>query len=164
PLQQLLGQKVRVTLACRQGHQLLAGRVGMAGRDFLELKVGRRLILIPYRSLCSIRRKVGGKRPAPQEHRQALLNIDPSLRRRLILRFGEVVSADGALMNLFFGLPLRLKMKDFVGRGVVVATVRTGTVPVLHGVLEAVGEEALQLNAARRTERVSFDDICFVRI
>lgn len=168
PLQHLAGQQVEATVLCGQRSRVLAGKVGMAGRDFLELQDKRGIFLIPYRQLCSIRWQADRKRSAAHERRRPPLDLDPSLRRRLILRFGEVVAEDQGLLQLFFGVPLRLKLKDFLGRSVMVyasptdaGTSDTGT--LLYGVLQAV-EEALQLRAGERVDQVRFEAICFIRI
>lgn len=168
PLEHLAGQQVEATVLCGRRPRTLSGKVGMAGRDFLELEDRRQLLLVPYRQLCSVRWQGDWRQPAAHQHRHLPLDLDPSVRRRLILRFGEVVAEDRGLLQLFLGVPLRLRLKDFLGRPVMVYaspadTGLTDTATLLYGVLHAV-EEALQVRAGGRVDEVRFESICFVQI
>lgn len=163
PLQRLVGRPVQVAVAWPHGSLTLAGPVRTAGRDFLELAVDGGSVLVPYRSLCAVSTTHQGTPTPGPGHQQAAVDLPPEFRRRLILRFGEVVSADRRLMDLFFGVPLRVRLKDLLGQAAAVATTRQETEPVVRGVLEAV-EPELRLCADGQEKRVRFEEICFVRV
>ena len=164
-LQHRVGQDAEASLACggEQRPRVVAGKVRMAGRDFLELTARREVLLIPYRQLCAVRWRLGHKGTAPKAPLHPPIDLDPLLKRRLILRFGEVVAEDKALMDRFFGIPLRRRLQDFLGRAVRVQTNRPSGTQMVYGVLAAV-EEALEVQSGPRLERVGFEEICLIRL
>ena len=109
--------EVRPTIANNEAEQaeknVVTGFVHLAGRDFSILKNENKLLLLPHRQIGKI--ELLNRFTIPHDP-PSLNNIDPCLRRCLTFRFGEVVSGSPELIQIFFGLDLRMFLLLSIGK------------------------------------------------
>jgi len=156
----LRGIMARLVIACGSCPEELVGCLQDAGRDFLQLYTVGQKKFIPFNRICSIHRCDENQ---IIEHEQELIDIPLSLRRELVLHFGEVVSASPFLINIFFGLPLHLLLLSFLGCTVKVKL--EDETKIVKGVLVGSEEGHLQLqNDKNQIKQINFIKICFISI
>lgn len=154
-LRMLRGISVRVETSCGGAKQELAGCLQEAGRDFLQLYNEGQKEIVPFSRICSVSRS-GEKQVC--KHDQELADIPLSLRRSLVLGFGEVVSKSPFLINIFFGLPLHLHLLVFLG-----CTVRVQTDhEVFFGILAESEEGYIHLRVNNHIQQINIDKICHI--
>ncbi|MFZ5828079.1 MAG: hypothetical protein ACOY94_27560 [Bacillota bacterium] len=174
---QLLGITVRVTVECRGAEPepgqpeppaeppkgedvvIVLGGLKDVGRNFIQVDTVGPQTYIPFDRICLVERTDTG--PVLPVQQPALLDIDPQLRRNVILRFGETVSCSPELINIFFGLPLHLRLVSFIGCPAVVQAAGR----LVEGTLCAAEERFVQIQVAEnRVRQINLADICFVRV
>lgn len=114
----LIGLKVNVTLTCSipdQPEQLvnLIGFVALAGRDFVLIRKKKKEFIIPY---VHIKCMSLNKKYAEPEHEAKLSDIEPCFRRNITYHFGRTVSSSPELIELFFGLDLKVYLLLLINR------------------------------------------------
>jgi hypothetical protein len=93
----------------------VTGRAFLAGRDFVILNKGHKMLLVPYLNICRIDLSNRWAEPL----KEARLNeIDPCLRRCLTFQFGKVVSSSPELIHIFFGLTLSIFLQKLIDKEV----------------------------------------------
>lgn len=132
------------------------GKITTAGRDFLQINPTGSYLFILYEKLHSISRS----EDIMMEHEQEFIHADEQTRRKLTLQFGEFVAKNNELVNLFFGVPLLVYLKDFKGHDVVV---RTNDGKVKGILTEIDGDQITLLNKMDRVE-VNLRDICYLKV
>ena len=157
-LRRLRGFLLQVNGDCGTDEIPVVGILKDAGRDFLELETFGRCIFIPFKRICLIRWVPGEH----QGHQPALINLDECSRRDLVLNFGKVVSGDPNLINIFFGLPLHLRLITFLGCRVEVETENSGE--LIQGVLSDSQEIYIQIQTDNQLEQVNFNKLCVINV
>ncbi len=157
----LRGLRVQVEVDCGEQKEHLAGVLEEAGQNFLQLAEGGIKRFILFLRLCAVKREDEGNPENNHECMQELLNIDPCLRRDLVLRFGEVVSKNPFLINVFFGIPLNMRLADFLNSMV---QVKRESGDIVQGVLTEVEENQIRVKVNKREETINFNEICFIEI
>ncbi|MBE3577906.1 MAG: hypothetical protein IMX00_09495 [Limnochordales bacterium] len=147
-----------------------AGILRDAGKDYLELDWGKRekrgdreeqrRVLLPYGRVCMVTVQDPDESFEPPHHPE-LIDIDPDLRRDLVLSFGRVVASNPELISIFFGLPLHLRLRQEAG---VRITVRLEG-DTVTGQLSEVDEESIKVRTAPGAEhRIILAEVCAILI
>lgn len=160
-VRRLIGITVRVAVSCEGNPAAVevSGGLKDVGRDFIQVDTVGPQTFMPFDRICTITRTDTG--PLPPRQGGALRHIDPVLRRNLILRFGETVACDPELINIFFGLPLHLRLTRFLGQQAFVQTDGQS----FEGPLCAAEEEFIHVQVAEnRVRQINLADICFIRV
>lgn len=110
------------------------GVLGSTGRDFIQLDTKSGCIFILFERLASITRLNND-----QEHKQDAK--ERKVNKELVLNFGEFVSTQPNLINLFFGIPLHTLLQNYIGENVEVKTDKQ----IVSGTLVTVDETNLQI-------------------
>ncbi|MGE5481514.1 MAG: hypothetical protein ACM3VX_01220 [Bacteroidota bacterium] len=173
------------------GCESYAGRVRDAGKDYLELALGEREesgerdegehgpvreqhagrhdeqhVLIPYSRTCTVTAK---RYDDDEESAPALPlgpidispDINPDLRRDLVLNFGKTVAGNPDLISTFFGLPLHLRLRQVVGSQTIVRLDRE----TVAGKLFDLDENSIKVRTALGVERqINLADVCAILI
>lgn len=106
----LVGMHVNVTLTCEVPDQAgqnanIVGFVAIAGKDFVMIRRKKKEFIIPYAHIKCISTKKGYNEP---EDEARLSKIDPCFRRNIAYHFGRTVSSSPELIEIFFGLHLKI--------------------------------------------------------
>lgn len=180
----LRGVLARVNVECNSSQEHIIGRLKDAGRDYIELDtVGQREFIL-FQRICSFTHAAAETCEKFYIHEPELLDIDPCLRRDLVLNFGKVVSSNPELFNIFFGLPLHLRLLQEIDCKVEVRM--EAKEKLIKGILTSSQEKFIEVktNEKKNTnekqtekdgkredkednkeiQRVNFDDICFIRV
>jgi hypothetical protein len=136
---------------------VVTGFVHLAGRDFSILKNDDTFILIPHQQICKI--ELQNRFIIPLEP-PSLNNIDPCLRRCLTFRFGEVVASSPTLIQIFFGLDLRVFLLLFIDKEIKLI-VENGTI---EGKVFDVDGETLIICENDNNKPIPLEDICVIVI
>lgn len=94
--------------------EIVGGTVVTAGRDFLQISVLGKSIYILYNRIISIALNV--KKDCIPMKDDSMINRKDM--RELVFNFGEFVSKDLELINLYFGIPLYKHLKNARGEDV----------------------------------------------
>ncbi|MBM7693057.1 hypothetical protein JOC77_002496 [Peribacillus deserti] len=144
-LRRFKAAKVTIDITCPEPIKV-EGCLEAAGRDFLLLSCSTSggFRIIPFEHINKI--KIKSKRHVKNE--RELLDIDPRLRRKLVLNFGATVSRSPFLINEFFGLTLPIMLLLF-RKKVITAILPDDQV---EGVLARVDNETVCIvNGEKRT-------------
>lgn len=156
---QMRGLIVRMAAECGDEPVEVLGGVKDAGRDWVQIDTVGPQFFIPFDRICSVAGSGSGTPPAHLA--PSLLDIDPCLRRNLILRFEETVAGNPELINIFFGLPLHGRLVSLIGRQVLIRTPGEA----VEGRLCASEERFIQVQVAEdRVRQINPADVCFVRL
>lgn len=161
-LLKLKNQFVCVTVNCNEEEgKTLNGLFLNAGLNFILLKsdIGN-LLVIPFERLLFLEQANLLNRMNNQE--QELLNINDCLRRNLTLHFSEVVSKSPFLINLFYGLELKLFLTSYLDCFVYVKV--DNEVMEKDGLLLNVNDRRVELEIDNETQGIDFDELCFIEI
>ncbi|PLT28557.1 hypothetical protein [Peribacillus deserti] len=135
-LRKFKAAKVKADINCPEPITV-EGCLEGAGRDFLMLNCGSMggFRIIPYEQINKI--KIRKKRHEVNE--EEVLDIDPRLRRKLVLNFGATVSRSPFLINEFFGITLPIILLLFTKKHI------TAVLPDerIEGILERVDNETV---------------------
>lgn len=85
--------------------------------------------------------------------------IKPHDNKELVLNFGEFVSKQPKLVNLFFGIPLHMLLQKYIDENVEVKTDKY----IVSGTLVSVDETNLQVKNSSRNRKINLKDICFLK-
>jgi ribosome maturation factor RimP len=158
----LIGQIVNIQIDCPEANpkgkdKIAAGRIQLAGQNFVLLTAKEREIVIPYKRICQIKPKEGFTDPPPNEPR--LIDIGPCLRRALTFDFGNTVSCSPELINLFFRLSLQVFLLTKVDKKVRILMDNKQ----VSGMLLEVSGESIQIGLKKRKVReIPIDRICLL--
>lgn len=152
-----------VTIHCgdEQEKQTLKGHLVDSGLDFLILQtdVGN-IVMIPFERIKLLKRRFREDIPPPPD--QELLKIDPCLRRALTFHFGQVVSKSPFLLNLFFGLELKLFLESYVGSFIYVKSERDKKEQ--DGKLVDVKKSRIVIEVDHERQGIELDELCYIEI
>lgn len=136
----------------------LRGKIYTAGRDFIQINGVGYSIFVHYDRLLSIARDQCEYDKQPE---QELIDVDQKMRRALAFNFGDFVSHNPELVNLFFGLTLYQQLNEYLGEEVKVRTFSEEIV----GTLVKVDEGSIQiLNKNNIEKNLNLNDICYIKI
>jgi hypothetical protein len=137
--------------------QAVMGRVFLAGRDFVSLNKGNKLLLVPYTNICRI--DLANRFAEPLK--EARLNeIDPCLRRCLTFQFGKVVSSSPELIHIFFGLTLSIFLLQLIDKEAKVILEDDQ----LEGTIWTVDREQFILSVNDDLQTISLEDPLYIII
>ena len=152
-----------VTIHCgeEQEEQTIKGHLVDSGIDFIILQtdVGN-IVMIPFERITLLVRLF--KEEVPTRPDQELLKIDPCLRRGLTFHFGKVVSRSPFLVNLFFGLELKLFLGSYVGSFIYVKSERDKK--ERDGKLIEVKKRRIVIEVDHERQGIELDEICYIEI
>lgn len=152
-----------VTIHCGEEleEQTLKGHLVDSGLDFIIIQssVGN-MVLIPFERIKLLERLLREDIPPPPD--QELLKIDPCLRRALTFHFGQVVSKSPFLLNLFFGLELKLFLESYVGSFIYLKSERDKKEQ--DGKLTKVKKRGIVLEVDGEKQGLEFDELCYIEI
>ncbi len=140
------------------GNQLIqkSGKLATAGRDFIQINPIGSAMFILYKKLLSISRL-----DCPVEEREPkFINADQETRRELAFNFGEFVSKNMDIENLFFGIPLYKALKKYVGKEVKIRTDEE----FLVGTLINTREGNLQIQNKKKKKEIDTRSICYLQV
>ena len=92
---------------------------------------------------------------------QEFLHAERTTRRKLVLNFGDFVSKDPELVNLFFGLTLHMHLKHYLGKDI---KVKTDDNRMMEGTLYRVEPERIKIKNKDKSKEFNMDEICFLEI
>ncbi|HZG83489.1 hypothetical protein [Paenibacillus sp.] len=173
----LCGALVKAEIDCGGADQNhitveVVGMLETAGRDFIQLQAVGERKLVPFARLCSLQHDEHASRMRAAIC-EPLLDIDPCLRRDLVLCFGETVACRPELLNRFLGAPLFLQLLAFVGCPVTVRLDRDDLEDAfVRGTLVDAKEDRIRLEARKKEDEddrlecvdIALADICFLTI
>ncbi|WP_281883472.1 hypothetical protein [Paenibacillus sp. YYML68] len=163
-LRSMRGIAVEVFYACNEEEKLAKGQLQDAGADYVQLCRSGRISFIPYTRMLSL---IRSKRHVPiaGHHHHSVMDLDPKLKRQLVLEFGCTVSCRPELLNIFFGIPLSLRLVSYLEEEVEVITDRDDERAIIRGTLTESDEQALGVRTAPgRVVRVQLERVCLVRV
>lgn len=155
----LKDQFVKVRVDCDGDKRVIKGALVDSGRDFIIIDDLDCKILIPFIRIHQINHDC---KDHPAGHMKSLIAIDTCLRRELILNFGEKVSKSPSMINLFFGLTLKLYLVSLHGQPAEIATVSEGNRSEVKGELVKVENDRVQISTSRGIKDVAIEDICLL--
>ena len=92
---------------------------------------------------------------------QEFLHTDRTNRRKLVLNFGDFVSKDPELVNLFFGLSLHMHLEHYLGKDI---KVKTDDSRMMEGILYKVESERIKVKNRNKSKEINMNEICFLEI
>ncbi len=92
---------------------------------------------------------------------QEFLHADRTTRRKLVLNFGDYVSKDHGLVNLFFGLSLDRHLQHYLGKDI---KVRTDNQRMIEGTLFKIEPERIKVKNRDESQKIDINDICFLEV
>lgn len=152
----LQGVYVRTNIACGKKSKEKAGLLKTAGKDFIQLTVSGKYIFIPHEHLHSLAREIDEL----TERDQVFIDADKNTKKQLVLNFGEFVSKQPKLINLFFGNPLHLQLKKYIGSEIKVEM----DGKKVTGNLYRVKEGEIQIKKHKKVVRINRKSICFIEL
>ncbi|RUL55588.1 hypothetical protein [Lysinibacillus antri] len=134
------------------------GKLATAGRDFIQMNEVGSATFILYEHLLSVTRENKceyDKAIVPEFH-----DASQEMRRELAFNFGEFVTKDTELLNLFFGIPLYLHLKKYLGKDVKVKVAEG----CIFGTL--IATNANKINLVNNTGEIEFSlkDIYYIEV
>jgi len=132
------------------------GKLATAGRDFIQINQVGSALFILYNNLISIAR--GKCEPDGQE--PEFICTNQATRRELTFNFGEFVSKQPDLVNLFFGIPLHVQLKEFIGKDV---KGQSGE-QFFYGTLVKVDNGNIQILNKMGEVNINIDELCFIEV
>jgi hypothetical protein len=134
------------------------GKIFTAGRDFIQINEVGASVFVFYDRLISVARD---KCEHVKQPEQELIDVNRKVRRELAFNFGDFVSKNPELVNLFFGIPLFKQLKEFLGKDVKVKIFDEEIV----GTLVKVDEGSLRILKKNDKEmEINLNEICFVKV
>lgn len=92
---------------------------------------------------------------------QEFLHADRTTRREMVLNFGDFVSKNPELVNLFFGLSLHMHLKHYLGKDI---KVKTNDHRMMEGTLVKVESEKVKVKNKDKSKEISWNEICFLEV
>lgn len=153
---------VKVVFDCDNSKESVEGLLREAGRDFLEVEVVGQRYFIPYTRICEVQSNPCAEMESEQGSHRELIDIDPCLRREIVLNFSQVVSKDPELINIFFGIPLFLELAKFICCRITVKTL--GKPEAIMGILADTAEDKLCIKVDNEIQEININEIGIVII
>lgn len=132
------------------------GKLATAGRDFIQINQVGSAVFILYNHLISISRDTCKQ----DEQEPEFIDANQSTRRELAFNFGKFVSKSPDLVNLFFGIPLHVQLKEFLGKDVK----GKSDAEFFNGVLIQVDEGKIQILNKMGEKDIDIKEICFLEV
>jgi hypothetical protein len=156
----LHGQFVVVHLECEssstpENEMNAEGFIFLVGQDFVLLKAEKKDLIVPFEQVTCIEPR---NRFAQPEEEPRLRDIEPCFRRRLTFNFGEVVGSSPELIQIFFGLTLKIYLLLLIGKEVRFVTDEDN----IKGILYDIFDESFTLKAEDRMIEIPISEICKV--
>lgn len=79
----------------------------------------------------------------------------------MVLNFGDFVSKNPELVNLFFGLSLHMHLKHYLGKDI---KVKTNDHRMMEGTLVKVESEKVKVKNKDKSKEISWNEICFLEV
>jgi hypothetical protein len=155
---ELNGILVRVKVKGQEKHEEV-GSLITAGKNFITLNTVGKRVLIPFVKIDSLQYE--GK-DHDKKHHQDLIHLNRQIKRELVLHFGEVVSRNPELVNLFFGIPLHLMLVQYKERMVNLKVEEKSD--LVSGKLVEVEENSLHISRNDETVQIPLDKISLIEI
>lgn len=156
----LKGIIVKVVYDCDNSKASVEGLLRNAGRDFLTIEVVGQSYYIPYMRICKVESNPCAEQEVEHGTHQDLMNIDPCLRREIVLNFGDVVARSPELINAFFGIPLYLELAKFIGCYIEIRV--SGQAEVIRGFLIGSTVDKVCIEVDNIVQEINLADICIV--
>lgn len=164
------GKKVSAEIICKfKNHEAdefsknsskaisLKGKIANAGKDFLQINQNGSSVFIFYKNLLAIKRDNSSE---GFDEESEFIDANQNLRRTLAFNFGEFVSKNPNLVNLFFGIPLYKMLKQYLGKDVDIFTKEKKFL----GTLTKVEEGNVKIFEKDRERNIAIDEICFLKV
>jgi hypothetical protein len=156
---ELHGGLVRVRVKCLEKQYEEVGSLMTAGKNFIMLNTVGKRVLIPFLKIVSLQYE--GK-DQDKKHHQDLIHLNRQIKRELVLHFGEFVSRNPELVNLFFGIPLHLMLVQYKDRMVNLKVEDKSD--VVSGKIVEVEENFLQILKNDETVQIPIEKICLLEV
>lgn len=155
----LVGQVVEIELVCleEEATSRVKGRVFLAGKNFSILRSDDKELLIPYEQIKLI---LPANRYAELFRERSLNDIDPCLRRCITYDFGSVVSNSPELIQIFFGLDLRIYLLQLLNQKIKIHV----DGETMEGKLCDIDEETFSLKIDDDVKTMQLEKVCFVEV
>lgn len=154
----LRGIMVKVDVICNKKTEQIDGKIEEAGKNFIQLNKEGQTTFILFERIFTITQDEVGKAIEEQE----LLNIDNCDRRNITFSFGETVSCNPFLINLFFGIPLFVQLIPKLGSRVLV---QEEGKEKIRGRLIGTEEGHLKVKVKKnKVKQINFNKLCFLTI
>lgn len=160
-MQKLRNQFVKVSVNCGMKRKEFKGGLADAGRDFILLNDFEKNTLIPFGKIDYLKYSGHG---AKAGHEKELLDINPCLRLELILNFSETVSKSPYLINLFYGLSMKLYLVSLIGCTMSVSHFTDEKYREIHGKLAEINSDSAIFMTPRGEQKIDLENICFIVI
>ncbi|KGR78910.1 hypothetical protein [Ureibacillus manganicus] len=135
---------------------LKKGKLATAGRDFVQINPVGSALFILYSRLHSITRHECDE----EERDPKFINSDQETRRELAFNFGEYVSKNSDIENLFFGIPLYKALNKYVGKEVKILTIDE----FFSGTLIDVNEGRIHIQNKKTKSEIDIASICYLKV
>lgn len=157
----LRGMIVKVGIDCGNATGCIEGLLKEAGRDFVEIEKVGNIQYVPFLRICEV--QSNPSEDMEMGHMgQELIDIEPCLRRSIVLNFGETVANNPELINIFFGIPLFAELAKFIGCNIKVRTM--GEAELIEGVLVDTKIDKICVKVNHEIEQINIEDIFKVTI
>lgn len=157
----LSGILVEVEFDCNDSKESIKGLLKDAGRDFLEIEDIGKKYFIPYQQICAL--NSNDYNSSKNHGHTKLEDIDECLRRDIVLNFGEVVSENPNLINIFFGIPLHLQLVQFIGCKTLARI--EGRPNVVEGILIKSKKDKIYIKISdKNIEEINIIHVCNIAI
>jgi hypothetical protein len=160
-LKSLKGKYVSVSVACENREESVAGVVVAAGKDYLQLSVKGAFTYILYAKIMTM--KVNKYKCIRSKQAPALTDLSKQKRRALTLNFGDIVSGNPTLLNMFFGIPLTTVLLSYLHSRI---QIKGEAGECISGTLMNTTESeiSLQLDSTGHLKKYKLNEICIVRM
>ncbi|HWL12387.1 MAG TPA: hypothetical protein VNQ57_05305 [Ureibacillus sp.] len=133
----------------------LKGLMVNAGKDFLQINQNGSSVFVLYKKILSIKRDLREGADEPE-----FIDANQELRRELAFHFGEFVSKEPSLINLFFGIQLYRMLKQFLGKDLDVVSPKGE----FSGTLVSVSEGNIRLLTKNGELDFAMDEMCYLKV
>ncbi len=134
----------------------LCGKITNAGKDFLQINQNGSSVFISYRRLLTIKRDDSEKIIIEEP---SLHCANQQLRRKLAFQFGEIVAKNPNFINIFFGSPLFLMLKQYIGKDFKIVTAKG----MFIATLMKVDKGTISLINKEGELHFRFEEICYLK-
>jgi hypothetical protein len=148
------GLNVKVEIDSEQAEEV-AGKVYLAGNDFVALLKDEKEIMIPNERVSLIKAEGRFAEPITEP---LLAEIDPCFRRELTFHFGRTVSSSPELIKIFFGMKLAIYLLLLQDKEISVKLEGE----TLDGVLWKVSEDSLTMRNSEKDREVNLAHVLYI--
>lgn len=132
------------------------GKLATAGTDFVQINPVGSALFVLYSKLIAIARHKFDE----EERDPKFINADQETRRELAFNFGEFVSKNIDIENLFFGVPLYKAINKYVGKEVKVRSAEG----LITGTLIETKEGRIKILNQKFNKEIDIDSICYLQV